>query len=97
ATGSGIAMLQHIGAATVDMGEIQINPTVEQTTSYLVSESIRWGGAILVSQAGQRFLNELETRDKVSAQIIALPEKCAGIIFDDQVRQNNQAADEYIA
>lgn len=41
ATGSGIAMLQHIGAATVDMGEIQIHPAVEQTTSYLVSESIR--------------------------------------------------------
>ncbi|MCK8350835.1 flavocytochrome c [Erwinia amylovora] len=97
ATGSGIAMLQHIGAATVDMGEIQIHPTVEQTTSYLVSESIRGGGAILVSQAGQRFLNEMETRDKVSAQIIALPEKSAWIIFDDQVRQNNQAADEYIA
>lgn len=25
-----------------------------------------------MSQAGQRFLNEMETRDKVSAQIIAL-------------------------
>ncbi|THD42928.1 NADH-dependent flavin oxidoreductase, partial [Enterobacteriaceae bacterium ML5] len=55
ATGSGIAMLQKIGADTVDMGEIQIHPTVEQTTSYLISESIRGGGAILVSQAGKRF------------------------------------------
>lgn len=77
ATGSGIAMLEKIGAGTVDMGEIQIHPTVEQTTSYLVSESIRGGGAILVSQAGERFYNEMETRDKVSAQIIALPEKSA--------------------
>lgn len=97
ATGSGIAMLQRIGADTVDMGEIQIHPTVEQTTSYLISESIRGGGAILVSQAGQRFFNEMETRDKVSAEIIALPEKSAWIIFDEQVRQNNKAADEYIA
>lgn len=97
ATGSGIAMLQHIGADTVDMGEIQIHPTVEQTTSYLISEAIRGGGAILVSQAGQRFYNEMETRDKVSAEIIALPEKSAWIIFDDQVRSNNKAADEYIA
>lgn len=97
ATGSGIAMLQNIGADTVDMGEIQIHPTVEQTTSYLISEAIRGGGAILVSQAGQRFYNEMETRDKVSAEIIALPEKSAWIIFDDQVRGNNKAADEYIA
>ncbi|MFK8257651.1 flavocytochrome c [Erwinia sp. AnSW2-5] len=97
ATGSGIAMLKNIGADTVDMGEIQIHPTVEQTTSYLISEAIRGGGAILVSQAGQRFYNEMETRDKVSAEIIALPEKSAWIIFDDQVRANNKAADEYIA
>ena len=97
ATGSGIAMLQKIGADTVDMGEIQIHPTVEQTTSYLISESIRGGGAILVSQAGKRFYNEMETRDKVSAEIIALPEKSAWVIFDEQVRANNKAADEYIA
>ncbi|MFO6298568.1 flavocytochrome c [Rahnella selenatireducens] len=97
ATGSGIAMLQKLGADTVDMGEIQIHPTVEQTTSYLISEAIRGGGAILVSQAGHRFYNEMETRDKVSAEIIALPEKSAWIIFDEQVRANNKAADEYIA
>ncbi|RWR03608.1 NADH:flavin oxidoreductase [[Pantoea] beijingensis] len=97
ATGSGIAMLQKIGADTVDMGEIQIHPTVEQTTSYLISESIRGGGAILVSQAGKRFYNEMETRDKVSAEIIALPEKSAWVIFDEQVRLNNKAADEYLA
>ena len=97
ATGSGIAMLQNIGADTVDMGEIQIHPTVEQTTSYLISEAIRGGGAILVSQEGQRFFNEMETRDKVSAAIIALPEKSAWVIFDEQVRKNNKAADEYIA
>lgn len=97
ATGSGIAMLKKIGADTVDMGEIQIHPTVEQTTSYLISEAIRGGGAILISQAGQRFYNEMETRDKVSAAIIALPEKSAWIIFDDEVRRNNKAADEYIA
>src|SRR5471032_1641991 len=97
ATGSGIAMLQKIGADTVDMGEIQIHPTVEQTTSYLISEAIRGGGAILVSQAGKRFFNEMETRDKVSANIIALPEKFAYVVFDEQIRLNNKAADEYIA
>ncbi|AIR04534.1 MULTISPECIES: flavocytochrome c [Cedecea] len=97
ATGGGIALLEKLGAGTVDMGEIQIHPTVEQTTSYLISESIRGGGAILVNQKGSRFFNEMETRDKVSAQIIALPEKFAYIVFDENVRTKNKAADEYIA
>lgn len=97
ATGGGIALLERIGAGTVDMGEIQIHPTVEQKTSYLISESIRGGGAILVNQQGNRFYNEMSTRDKVSAQIIALPEKYAYIVFDEHVRAKNKAADEYIA
>lgn len=97
ATGGGIALLERIGAGTVDMGEIQIHPTVEQNTSYLISESIRGGGAILVSQQGHRFFNEMSTRDKVSAAIIALPEHYAYIVFDEHVRAKNKAADEYIA
>lgn len=97
ATGGGIALLERIGAGTVDMGEIQIHPTVEQNTSYLISESIRGGGAILVSQQGKRFFNEMSTRDKVSAAIIALPEHYAYIVFDEHVRAKNKAADEYIA
>lgn len=97
ATGGGIKLLQDIGAGTVDMGEIQIHPTVEQSTSYLISESIRGGGAILVNQQGARFFNEMETRDKVSAAIIGLAEKYAYILFDEHVRVKNKAADEYIA
>ncbi|SCB88066.1 fumarate reductase flavoprotein subunit [Gilliamella bombicola] len=97
ATGSGIVILETLGAGTVDMSEIQIHPTVEQTTSYLISESIRGGGAILVSKKGQRFVNELDTRDKVSAEIIKLPEHYAYILFDQQVRDENRAVEEYVA
>lgn len=96
ATGDGIKLLTDLGAGTVDMQQIQIHPTVEQTTSYLISESIRGGGAILVSQAGNRFFNELETRDKVSAAIIALPEHYSYIVFDEHVHEKNKAVDEYL-
>lgn len=89
--------MQALGAGTVDMGEIQIHPTVEQTTSYLISEAIRGGGAILVSQQGQRFINEMETRDKVSAKIIGLAEHAAWIIFDQQIREQNKATETYIS
>ena len=97
ATGSGIMILEKLGAGTVDMKEIQIHPTVEQTTSYLISESIRGGGAILVSQIGKRFVNELDTRDKVSAEIIKLPEHYSYILFDQQVREENKAVEEYVS
>lgn len=97
ATGSGIMILEKLGAGTVDMKEIQIHPTVEQTTSYLISESIRGGGAILVSQKGERFVNELNTRDKVSAEIIKLPEHYSYILFDQQVRDENKSVEEYVS
>ncbi|MGY3747093.1 flavocytochrome c [Vagococcus salmoninarum] len=93
--GDGIKMAEKIGAATVDLKEIQIHPTVEQETSFLVTEAVRGEGAILVSQAGQRFINELETRDNVSAAIIALPEKSAYLIFDAGVKERVTAIDFY--
>ncbi|MFC0179320.1 flavocytochrome c [Thorsellia kenyensis] len=96
ATGCGIKLLTEIGADTIDLEQIQIHPTVEQKTSYLISESIRGGGAILVNHFGHRFCNEMDTRDHVSQCIISLPQKNAWIIFDDQVRLNNKASEEYI-
>lgn len=97
ATGSGIKLLEKLGAGTIDMAAIQIHPTVEQTSSYLISESIRGGGAILISQEGKRFINELETRDEVSARVINLPEHYAYIVFDEQVKNDNKAVEEYLA
>ena len=65
-------MAEKIGAKVVDLDQIQIHPTVEQETSSLITEGVRGDGAILVNQEGKRFINETETRDKVSAAEIAL-------------------------
>ena len=65
----------------VDMDKIQIHPTVFQKTGYLVSESIRGEGAILVNQKGKRFFNEMDTRDKVSAAELKQPGKYSYVIF----------------
>lgn len=93
--GDGIKMIEKLGGATVDMKEIQIHPTVEQDTSFLITEAVRGEGAILVSQAGNRFINELETRDTVSAAIIALKEKAAYLVFDAGVKERVTAIDFY--
>ena len=94
-TGDGIQLAKALGAATVDMKEIQIHPTVEQSTSTLISESVRGEGAILVNQEGKRFYNEMETRDKVSQQIIGLKEKYAYLIFDSALTERAKAVKFY--
>lgn len=95
ALGDGIRMAQEIGAAVVDMDQIQIHPTVEQSTSYLVTESVRGDGGILVNQQGERFTNELLTRDVVSANIIDLPEKYAYVIGDQRLKESVTAMNQY--
>ena len=95
-TGDGIKMAQAIGAAVVDMDQIQIHPTVHQESSYLITEAIRGEGAILVNQQGERFVNEMETRDTVSAAINALEEGYAYLIFDAGVKDRVKAVNTYI-
>lgn len=94
-TGDGIKMIEALGGQTVDMDQIQIHPTVDQSKSLLITEAVRGEGAILVNQQGKRFFNEMETRDKVSAAIIALPEKAAWLVFDAGVKERVKAIDFY--
>ena len=87
--GSGIKMAVAVGAATVDMGEIQIHPTVyvnpETGNTSLITESIRGDGAIVVNQEGVRFVNEDETRDVVSAAVLEQTGGYAWVIFDQKM------------
>ena len=96
ATGDGILMAEAVGAATVDMDQIQLHPTVYQATSMLVSEKMRSLGAILVNQEGKRFCNDLSTRDAVSAAELEQTGGYAYIIFDQNLVDQNKSAKEYI-
>lgn len=84
-TGDGIDMAVAVGAATVDMDQIQIHPSVYTETAALITEGIRGDGAILVNQAGERFVNELETRDVVSAAELAQEGGYAYTIVDQKM------------
>lgn len=94
-TGDGIQMIEKLGGVTVDMEQIQVHPTVQQDKSYLIGEAVRGEGAILVSTEGKRFVNELDTRDKVTAAINALPEKAATLVFDSGVKSRVKAIEQY--
>ncbi|MDY5841355.1 MAG: flavocytochrome c [Peptoniphilaceae bacterium] len=96
ATGDGIDMAAKAGAATVDMDQIQIHPTVEQSTASLITEGVRGDGAILVNQEGVRFTNEVSTRDVVSAAEIAQPGGYAYLIFDQALADKSAPLSGYI-
>ena len=97
ATGDGIVMAQALGADLVDIEQIQLHPTVEQSTSMLITESVRGDGAILVNQKGERFVNELLTRDAVSAAELEQDGQYAYIIFDQNLRDHLKAIEKYVS
>ncbi|MGG6311831.1 flavocytochrome c [Paenibacillus macerans] len=94
-TGDGITMIEKLGGVTVDMDQIQVHPTVQQEKSYLIGEAVRGEGALLVSSEGKRFVNEMDTRDKVTAAINGLPEKSAYLVFDSGVKSRAKAIQQY--
>ena len=97
ATGDGIKMATAVGAALVDMNQIQTHPTVDPETHTLFTEGVRGNGAILINSDGKRFVNELETRDVVSAAILEQPNGYAYMIFDDSVRKSLSAIEKYVS
>ena len=99
AQGQGIDMATAVGAATVDMNQIQIHPTVhieEDGNAHLITEGLRGDGAILVNAEGKRFYDEVSTRDKVSAAIIAQPEKSAWLVVDQSMVDKSAVIAGYI-
>jgi fumarate reductase flavoprotein subunit len=94
-TGDGIQMIEKLGGITVDMDQIQVHPTVQQDKSYLIGEVVRGEGSILVSNEGKRFVNELDTRDKVTAAINKLADKSAYLVFDSGVKSRAKAIEQY--
>lgn len=96
AQGQGIEMAVAVGAATVDMEQIQIHPTVEQKTSWLITEGLRGDGAILVNSEGKRFCDEVGTRDAVSAAEIAQPGGFAWLIVDQKMVDASSVISGYL-
>lgn len=97
ATGDGISMAVEIGAGLVDMEQIQTHPTVNPETTDMYTEGVRGNGAILVNLEGKRFVNELETRDVVSAAILEQTNGQSYMIFDQAVRDSLAAIESYIS
>lgn len=96
--GQGIVMAQAVGADTVDLEQIQLHPTVhvQGTNAVLITEGLRGDGAILVNQEGQRFFDEVSTRDKVSAAEFEQTGGYAWLIVDSRMSDASNVIQGYI-
>ena len=94
--GQGILMAVEIGADTVDMEQIQIHPTVQADTASLITEGLRGDGAILVNANGERFIDEVGTRDVVSAAEIAQPDSFSWLVVDQKMVDASSVIQGYI-
>ena len=78
-TGDGVAICLKHKIAVRDIDYIQIHPTTLYTKKrgrrFLISESVRGEGAVLLNGKGERFTDELRPRDVVTAAIRAEMEK----------------------
>ena len=95
--GDGIVMAQELGAAVVDMKQIQIHPTVQYDSSNLITEGLRGDGAILVNTNGKRFIDEVLARDVVSKAEIEQPNSFAYLIIDQKMVDDSLLIQGYIA
>ena len=96
AQGQGIEMAQALGAATVDMDQIQIHPTVQFDTAALITEGLRGDGAVLINADGKRFIDEVGTRDVVSAAEIAQPGSYSYLVVDQAMLDKSSVIAGYV-
>jgi succinate dehydrogenase / fumarate reductase flavoprotein subunit len=70
-SGDMLALALRAGLTLRDLEFMQFHPTGLKHTGSLISEAARGEGAYLVNSNGERFVNELESRDVVSRAIFA--------------------------
>lgn len=83
ATGDALVLAYRLGVPLVQIDTFQYHPSggvyPEQLVGALVTEGIRSEGGHLVNAKGERFVNELDTRDVVSSSIIRECEEGRGV------------------
>ena len=95
ATGDAFAWIEKFNGALTQMEQIQTHPTVVPGSGIMITEAVRGNGAILISRTGKRFVNEMETRDVVSAAMLKEPQGSVYLVFDQAVRESLKAIEGY--
>ena len=82
ATGDALSAVLRAGGKLSNLEFIQFHPTALKKSSILISESARGAGGYLLNQKGERFVDELKTRDEVSRAVFSEIEKGNEVFLD---------------
>lgn len=86
ATGDGLVLAYRLGAKLRDLDSFQYHPTglahPHHMAGSLITEGVRSAGAYLLNGLGERFVNELKTRDHVSSAILRECSEGRGVHVD---------------
>ena len=95
-TGEALYMAERAGAQLVNMGYIQTYPICDPISGAIeLIADARFDGAIMLNQEGKRFVNELETRDNVSAAELAQEGGYAYTILDQKMMDASSTYNGY--
>ncbi|AGE53021.1 fumarate reductase [Paramecium bursaria Chlorella virus CZ-2] len=88
--GDGINISAAIGAEIIHTSQIQVHPTgfidpafPDSDVKILAPEKLRSVGGILLDSTENRFVDELDTRDVITENILALVDKTAYLVLDE--------------
>lgn len=81
-TGDVLSVALRAGLSLQDMEFVQFHPTGFAKTGYLISEAARGEGGHLVNSYGERFVDELGTRDVLSRAILEQMRKGQKVYLD---------------
>ena len=88
ATGDGLVLAYRLGAKMLDLDSFQYHPTglahPHHQAGFLITEGIRSAGTYLLNGEGNRFVDELKTRDHVSSAILRECAEGRGIRVSDE-------------
>ena len=96
ATGDGITMAKAVGADLVDMQFIQLFAYGDPTNGAMTGSIMRQPeNAVYLNLEGERFVNEYERRDVVSAAVLEQTNAQMYVVVDGKTYENDQAPTDF--
>ncbi len=88
--GDGLIMAEKAGANLIGLGDIQLYPINNPATGnyYFMDYARLNSNALLINKNGKRFVDEKNTRDKLSNEMLKQPDAKAYELIDSQVVQD---------
>jgi fumarate reductase flavoprotein subunit len=97
ALGDGLRWGTASGAATEHLGSCWVTAFATAPGGMVVPDALIRDGAIIVNQAGERFVNETTDPSELVQTILAQPGRLAYLIFDERIYRATREVDPYFA